>query len=82
MKTALMLLSRALGNAPIPIPNGDEPFFPALIDAVVYLAATMKPLYLERYAFDIEPLIDALTQRVRSDAAQIFLYPNHHLDLI
>jgi len=62
--------------------HGDEPFFPALIDAIVYLAAAMKPLYLNRCAFDIEPLVDALTQRVSSNAHQIFLYPDHHLDLI
>jgi hypothetical protein len=61
--------------------TGKEPFFNALIEAIVFLANHCAPLKLGRPIFLNEEIIAALTKRVSEHAKRKYLYPNQPMQL-
>jgi hypothetical protein len=62
--------------------TGREPFFAALIEAIVHLSHLLRPLRLGRHFFANEEIISALTKRVSGLSHRRHLYPQHPLNLI
>lgn len=61
--------------------TGKEPFFTALIEAIVFLANRCAPLTLGRTIFLNEEIIAALTRRVSAHAKRKYLYLNQPMQL-